>query len=124
VVRERDGAVLALQLFAAGAADHGKRVAAPVEQDQRLLAAIQSLAGLLHQRARKKLLLPRLLKLAPHVDQLHLGQRAVHHAVAHLDARVLACAEFCQLSSDGVAEPITTTAPSSLARITATSRAL
>jgi hypothetical protein len=36
----------------------------------------------------------------------------------------LPCAEFCQLSSDGVAEPITTTAPSSLARITATSRAL
>ena len=33
-------------------------------------------------------------------------------------------AEFCQLSSDGVADPSTTTAPSSLDRITATSRAL
>jgi hypothetical protein len=33
-------------------------------------------------------------------------------------------AEFCQLSREGVAEPSTTTAPSNLARITATSRAL
>ncbi len=89
-MRQRDGAVLALQLFAAGAADHGKRVAAPVEQNQRLLAALQRRFGLLNQRARKELLLARLLELAPHVDQLHLGQRPVHHAVAHLDARVLA----------------------------------
>jgi len=36
----------------------------------------------------------------------------------------LPAAEFCQLSSDGVAETIATTAPSILARITATSRAL
>ena len=88
VVRERDGAILALQLFSAGPADYRKRVAAAVEQNQRLLAAIQRLARLLHQRARKKLLLPRLLKLAPHVDQLDGGQRAIHHAVAHFDQLV------------------------------------
>jgi hypothetical protein len=41
VVGERDGAVLALQLFAAGAADDGEGVAAAVEQDQRLLAAVE-----------------------------------------------------------------------------------
>ena len=89
-MRQRDGAVLALQLVSAGAADHGKRIAAPVEQNQRLLAAIERRLRLLHQRARKELLLPGLLELAAHVDEFHLGQRAVHHAVAHLDARVFA----------------------------------
>ncbi len=89
-MRERDGAVLAFELFAAGAAHHGKRVAAPVEQNQRLLAALQRRLGLLHQRSRKELVLARLLELAAHVDQLHLGQRPVHHAVAQFDARVLA----------------------------------
>ena len=84
VVRQRDGAVLALQLFAAGAAHHGKRVAAPVEQDQRLLAALERRLGLLDQRARKELVLAGFLELAPHVDQLHLGQRPVHHAVAQV----------------------------------------
>ena len=59
VVGERDGAVLALQLFAAGAADHGKRIAAPVEQNQRLLAALERRLGLLDQRARKELVLAR-----------------------------------------------------------------
>ena len=41
VMRERDRAVLALQLFSAGAADHGEGVAAAVEQNQRLLAALE-----------------------------------------------------------------------------------
>jgi len=54
VVGQRDGAVLALQLFAAGAADHGEGIAAAVEQDQRLLAAIESGLRLLDERARKK----------------------------------------------------------------------
>ena len=41
VMRECDRAVLALELFAAGAADHGEGIAAAVEQDQRLLAALE-----------------------------------------------------------------------------------
>ena len=41
VMRESNGAVLALELFAAGAADHGKGVAAAIEQNQRLLAAFE-----------------------------------------------------------------------------------
>ena len=65
-----------------------------------------------------------LLEFVAHIDELDFGQRAVHHAFANFDAGVLASAEFCQLSSDGVAEPSTTTASASLARITATSRAL
>ena len=85
-----DGAVLALQLFTAGPADHGKGVAPAVEQDKRLLAAIEGFAGLLNKRPRKELLLARLLKLPPHVDQLNLGQRPVHHPVADFDAYILA----------------------------------
>ena len=122
---ERDGAVLALQLFAARAADHGERVAAAVEQDERLFAAVERCLGLLDERAREELFLAGFLKLAAHVDEFHLGQRAVHDALRESSMRVyLPWTEFCQLSSDGVAEPSTTTASASLARITATSRAL
>ena len=90
MVRQRDGAVLALEFFSAGAAHDGKGVAAPVEQNQRLLAALERRLGLLDERSRKELVLARLLEFAAHVDELDLGQRTVHHAVAQLDARVLA----------------------------------
>ncbi len=52
--------------------------------------AFQRLPCLLHQRSRKELLLPALLKFAAHVDQFDLRQRPIHDAVVHLDARVLA----------------------------------
>ena len=55
-----------------------------------MLAALQSLPSLLHQRAGKKLLLARLLKFLPHIDQFNLGQRPVHHAVVDLDAAIFA----------------------------------
>src|SRR6266568_7699783 len=64
VVGECDGAVLALQLLPAGTADDGERVAAAVEQDERLLTAIESLACLVDEGAGEELLLARLLKLA------------------------------------------------------------
>src|ERR1700683_3510375 len=69
MVRQRDGAVLALQLFSARAGDHSKRVAAPIQQDQRLLAAFERFARLANKRAGEKLILPGLLKLPAHVDQ-------------------------------------------------------
>src|ERR1035438_6072457 len=69
VVCECNGAVLAFWLFAARPADDGKGIAAPIQQNQRLLAPFESRAGLLNQRPRKKLFLARLLKFAPHVDQ-------------------------------------------------------
>lgn len=90
VVRERDGAVLALELFAAGAADDGERVAAAVKQDNGLLAALQCSLGLLDERAREEIFLAGLLEFTTHVDELDFGQRAVHHALAQLDAAVLA----------------------------------
>ena len=87
---ESDGAVFAFQPFAAGAAHHDKGVAAAIEQDDGLLAARESGLGLRDQTAREELLLPGLLKLLPHVDQLDLGQRALVHALRHLDQRVAA----------------------------------
>ena len=60
---ESDGAVLALELFSAGAADHRERIAAPVEQNQRLLAAIKRLLGLRDECAGEELLLAGLLEL-------------------------------------------------------------
>ena len=89
-MRECDGAVLALELFTAGAADDGKGVAAAVEEDDGLLAAVESLARLVDQGAGEELLLPGLLKLAAHVDEFDFRQRAVLDAVVHLDARVFA----------------------------------
>src|ERR1039458_417230 len=89
VVGERNGAILALQLFSAGPAEDSEGVAAAVEQDERLLAAFERLAGLVHKRPREELLLAGFLELLPHVDDFDFGQRAIHDAVAHIDARVL-----------------------------------
>ncbi len=54
---ESDGAVLALQLFAAGPAQHRKGIAAAVEQDNGLLSAIDGVASVSRdQTAREKML--------------------------------------------------------------------
>ena len=70
---ERDGAVLALQLFAAGTAHGHIGVAAPVEQDDGLLATVKRGLRFREQPAREKLLLPGFAELGPHVEQLDLG---------------------------------------------------
>ena len=64
VIGERDGAVFALELFAAGAAHDDEGVAAAVEQDDRLLAAIERGLGFFDELAGEELLLAGLLKLA------------------------------------------------------------
>ena len=51
VVRHRDGAILALQRLAARAAQHHRRVSAPVEQHHDLLFLFQPLANFLRQFA-------------------------------------------------------------------------
>src|ERR1035437_5299180 len=53
VVSECNGTVLAFQLFAARPADDSKGIAPPIQQNQRLLAAIEGRACLLNQRSRK-----------------------------------------------------------------------
>ena len=90
VMRKRNRAVLAIELFAAGAANHGEGVAAAIKQHQRLLAALKRSLDLRNQRAREQLLLARLLKFGSHVDELDRRQRAIHNAFAQIDACVLA----------------------------------
>src|SRR5215831_12216109 len=90
MVRESDCAVPALELLAAGTADDGKGVAAPVEQNDGLLAALEGLSCLLDERAGEKLLLASLLKFPAHIDQFDFGQRTILDAVVHLDPGVLA----------------------------------
>jgi len=102
---ERDGAILALQLFSAGPTDHRIEVAAGgLSRISTCSPRSRASRRLLHQRARKKLLLPRLLKLAPHVDQLDGGQRAgPSRGIAHFDELDTGPApEFLPASSDGV----------------------
>ena len=60
---ERDGAVLALQLLAAGPAQHGKGKPAPVQQDDGLLSPSERSFVRLHQSAREDALLAGLLEL-------------------------------------------------------------
>ena len=110
VIRHRDRAVLALDLFAAAPAHHGERISAPVQQNDHLLAAIERGLRLLDQPPREDLLLPRLAKLLAHVDQLDRRQRTLHHACrASRPARSARFSAFDQLSSEGVADPSTTT---------------
>lgn len=90
VVGERDGAVLALQLLPAGAADDSERVAATVEQNERLFSSIEGPASLINKRAGEELVLTCLLKLAAHVDEFDFGQGAILDAIVHFDACVFA----------------------------------
>ena len=87
---QSDRAVFALQPLAARPAHHDKRIAAAVEQDDGLLAARERGLGLRNQTAREELLLPCLLKLLPHVDELDFRQRPLVYALRHLDQRVAA----------------------------------
>ena len=82
---ERDGAVLAFELFAAGSAEHDRRISAAVEQDHDLLFAVETLFDLGGEFARDDLLVAGLLKLLAHVDDFDFGQRALLHAVGEFD---------------------------------------
>ena len=74
--------------LAASAAQHHRRISAPVEQHHDLLFFFQPLADFLRQFARDDLLLSRLLKLLPHVDNLDFRQRTHLHAVGQLHQRI------------------------------------
>ena len=90
VIRQRDRAVLALELFAAAAAHHDEAVAAAVEQDDDLLAAIERGLRLFEQAAGEELFLAGDAELLAHVDHLDLRQRPLLHALEHLHQRVAA----------------------------------
>ena len=106
-MRERDGAVLALELFAAGAAHHGKGIAAAVEQNQRLLAALERRLGLLDERPRKELRPGRTPGTRGACRSSSTSGSGRFITRSRSSMRVyLPRSAFCQLSSDGVAEPM------------------
>ncbi len=88
VMRKRDGAVLALQRLAAGAAEHDRRIAAAVEQHHHLFFALEAVFDFLRQLARDDLLVAGFLKLLAHVDDFNFRQRALLHAVGKLQQLV------------------------------------
>ena len=88
VVGKGDGAVLAFQSFAAGAAQHHRRISAAIEQHHDLFFAVKAFFDLRGQLARDHLLVAGLLEFLPHVDDLDFRQRALLHAVGQLDQRV------------------------------------
>src|SRR6266478_6469877 len=87
VMGDRDGAVLALHGWAAGPAEHYRRVAAAVEQDHRLLTPGETLADGLCQSAGKEdsLFFVLLLEFGAHVEDLDLGKRPLLDALAQFD---------------------------------------
>jgi hypothetical protein len=88
VMSERDGAVLAFERLAAGAAQHHRRISPAIEQNHDLLFAVEALFDLRGEFARDDLLVAGFLEFLPHVDDLDLGQRTLLHAVGQLDQRV------------------------------------
>ena len=85
VMRERDGAILALEGFATRATEHERRVAAAIEQDHHLLAAVQPLFNFLGQLARDHLLMTGFLEFLPHVDEFDFRQWPLLHSIRQLD---------------------------------------
>ena len=81
VMRHRHRAVLALECLSASAAEHDRRVSAPVEQYHDLFFFLQPLANLFREFARDHLLLPSLLKLQPHIENFDFRQRPLFHAI-------------------------------------------
>ena len=77
VVSERDGAVLAFELFPAGAAEDDWRISSAVEQDHDLLFAVEAFFDFGGEFAGDDLLVSGFLKLLAHVDDLDFGERAL-----------------------------------------------
>src|SRR4051812_8841811 len=90
VMRERDGAVLALHSLATGAAEDYGCVAAAVKEHHRLLATREAFADGLRQPAGEKnvFFLILLLKLRAHVEDFNFGKRPLLHPLTQLDELV------------------------------------
>ena len=88
VMSEGNGAVLALQSLAAGAAQHHGRISAAIEQDHDLLFAVEALFDLRGEFARDDLLVAGFLEFLAHVDDFDFRQRTLLDAVGQLDQRV------------------------------------
>ncbi len=90
MVGHGDGAVFALDFFAAAAADDGEGVAAAVEQEQDLLVAGEGGVGFVDEAAGEDLFLADGPELGAHVDEFDGGEGSVHDALAHFDEGVAA----------------------------------
>ena len=81
VVGERDGAVFALDFFTAGAAHDDERVAATVEEDDDLFAAVERGLCFFDELAGEELFLSGLAELGAHVDHFDDREWAGLHAL-------------------------------------------
>ncbi len=88
VMGERDGAVLAFEFLAAGAAENDGGISAAVEQDHDLLFAVEALFDFGSEFARDDLLLAGFLEFLAHVDDFDFGQRALLDTIGEFDERV------------------------------------
>src|SRR5262245_15286636 len=76
VMRHRDAAIDALYGRATASAENGPRIAAAVDQDERLRAIVEAFLDAPMQRRRDGACLVRLLKFFPQADDLSGWQRA------------------------------------------------
>src|SRR5205814_7639174 len=88
MMRECNGAVLAFQSFATCPAQHDGRISAAIEQYHYLLFLLAPLTNFLRQLARDHLLVPGLLELLAHVDDLDFRHRPPLYAIGQFEQRV------------------------------------
>src|SRR5580704_5973842 len=81
MVGKSDGAILALELFSAGAAEDDGGISAAVEQDHDLLFAFKTIFDLGGELAGDDLLVAGFLELEAHVHDFDFGQRALLDAI-------------------------------------------
>ena len=124
VVGARQAAVVAAEVLAAGAAEQHRRVAAAVAQQHDLLAGGERGGDLLAQAQREEHLARALRAgLLAQVDEDPLRQLALPDALRELQRHAACrCSTLWRLSSDGVADTSTATAPAERARTSARSR--
>jgi hypothetical protein len=115
-------AVRTLEPVAADPAQCQRRIAAPVEKQQRLLLALQRLGYAFQQQRRQEPAARR--RHAPEVDQLDIRQPGIRIAPRQHQMAVAPLRALTRLSIDGVADASTPESPLSRARTTAMSRAL
>src|ERR1700735_536482 len=89
VMSERDSAVLALERFPTGAAQHHRGIPAAIEQYHDLFLAFEPLFDLGSEFARNNLLAAGLLEFLAHVDNLDFRQGTALHAIGQVYQRVL-----------------------------------
>ena len=89
-MREGDGAIVALQFVAAGAAHDDEGIAAPIQQQHGLFAATERRFNFLRHCAGEQGFLAGLGKFLAHVDQRNFRQGAIADALLQREQRIFA----------------------------------